>query len=146
MVEKQKEEKNAKQEKPEKERPKKEKTEIKKEKKSAFSKIKKAVKKEELKPIEPQNTSATTLEPFEIIRFVLMTEKSVQNIELQNKLVFIVNRKSTKNEIKNAVEAAFQKNVSDVKTVIDRYARKKAFVRFKEPGTAGDIAVRLGGI
>ena len=65
-------------------------------------------------------------------------------IELQNKLVFIVNRKSTKDQIKSAAESVFQTKIDDVNTMIDQKGRKKAFIKFHEPGQAGEIAIRLG--
>lgn len=83
-------------------------------------------------------------DPYDVLRFVLITEKSVRQIELQNKLVFIVERKSKKNEIKLAVQNAFNSPVSRVNTMIDQTGRKKAFVKFAQPGAAGEIAVRLG--
>lgn len=81
---------------------------------------------------------------FGVLRFVLMTEKAVQMIESQNKLVFIVDRRSGKKEIKQAAEAAFQSSVKHVNTMIDQLGRKKAFIKFREPGQAGEIAIRLG--
>lgn len=81
---------------------------------------------------------------FSVVKFVLMTEKSIQNIEKENKLVFIVDRKATKNEIISAVQSAFSATASAVQTAIDQKGRKKAFVKFSKPGEAGDIAVKLG--
>ena len=86
----------------------------------------------------------TAEEPFTILKFVLMTEKAIQLIEKENKLVFIVDRKCSKDDVKRAAESAFQASVYDVETMIDQKSRKKAFIRFKEPGVAGDIAMRLG--
>ncbi len=100
-------------------------------------------KKEKQKPVEPVQEK-NLIDPFGTLRFVLMTEKAVQMIETQNKLVFIVNRRSDKKEIKQAIEQAFQSNVKHVNTMIDQSGRKKAFVKFKEPGQAGEIAIRLG--
>jgi len=82
--------------------------------------------------------------PFETIKFVLMTEKAIQMIETQNKLIFIVDRKANKKQIKEAVESAFESPVSKVQTAIDQKGRKRAYVKFAKPGAAGDIAVRLG--
>jgi large subunit ribosomal protein L23 len=84
------------------------------------------------------------VDPYTILKFVLMTEKCVRMIETENKLVFIVERKSDKPEIKRAFETAFGTKVSEINTVIDQKARKKAFIKLQEPGAAGDIAVRLG--
>lgn len=83
-------------------------------------------------------------DPYDILKFVLMTEKSVRQIELQNKLVFIVDRSSDKDEIKAAASLAFNSPISEVRTVIDQAGRKKAFVRFEQEGAAGEIAIRLG--
>ena len=111
-----------------------------KRKEGITAKIRKAVKAKETIPVKKKNA----IEPYKILRFVLMTEKSVQNIELQNKLVFIVERKAAKAQIKDAAEEAFGKAVKTVDTMIDNRGRKKAFIRFSEEGAAGDIAVRLG--
>lgn len=117
------------------------------------AKIMKPVKSKELnkkpkeekaltKKIEP--AKAVVTDHFQVIKFVLMTEKSIQNIEKENKLVFIVNRKATKKQISDAVRSAFNTVTASVKTSIDQKGRKKAFVRFAKAGEAGDIAVRLG--
>lgn len=125
-----------------KEKPKK--AEQKKEKKKGFLK-RITGKKEEKKPVQPAAmTDVEETEPFRILRFVLMTEKAVRMIELQNKLVFIVDRKSTKKQIKAAAESAFQSPIVSVNTEIDQKGRKKAFIKFREPGQAGEIAIRLG--
>ncbi len=91
-----------------------------------------------------ESDAKTVADAFNVIKFVLMTEKSVRMVETQNKLVFIVNRSAARGEIKKAVQNAFNSPVSDVKTVIDQSGRKKAFVKFSNVGAAGDIAIRLG--
>ena len=83
-------------------------------------------------------------DPFDIIRFVLMTEKSIRMVETQNKLVFIVNRPSKKPQIRQAVEQAFGSPVSHITVLMDQDGRKKAFVKFRNEGAAGDIAIKLG--
>jgi len=83
-------------------------------------------------------------DPFGVLRYVLMTEKSIQMIESQNKLCFIVNKDSSKEEIKKAAENLFETKVESVNTMIDQKNRKKAIIKFKTPGIAGEIAVRLG--
>jgi ribosomal protein L23 len=83
-------------------------------------------------------------DPYEAVKFVLMTEKAVQMIERDNKIIFVANRKSNKKKIKDSVEAMFNTPVVDVKTVIDTKGRKRAFVKFEEEGKAGDIAIKLG--
>ncbi|MBI5347433.1 MAG: 50S ribosomal protein L23 [Candidatus Aenigmarchaeota archaeon] len=84
------------------------------------------------------------IEGFEILRFTLMTEKSIRMIEEQNKMVFIVKRSAKREEIKNAIESIFSSPVMSVNTMIDQKGRKKAFIKFKNPEAAGEIAMRLG--
>ncbi|MBI4162771.1 MAG: 50S ribosomal protein L23 [Candidatus Aenigmarchaeota archaeon] len=83
-------------------------------------------------------------DPYIVLRHVVMTEKAVRMVELQNKLVFVVDKKFGKDEIKQAAAAAFNAEIMKVNTVIDQRGRKKAYIRFAKPGQAGDIAVRLG--
>ncbi|MFH1420727.1 MAG: 50S ribosomal protein L23 [Candidatus Aenigmatarchaeota archaeon] len=83
-------------------------------------------------------------DPYNIIRFVLMTEKSLQNIEIENKLTFMVYNNANKKQVKDAIESAFKKRVKKVNMLIDQKSRKKAMVRFVEDGAAGDIAMKLG--
>ena len=101
---------------------------------------KKVVKKKQ----EKKKNFAKVDDPFKVIRFVLMTEKAIQSIEIENKLSFIVYRESNKRAIKNSVESAFQSEIVNVKVLNDQKGRKKAIVKFKEEGAAGDIAMRLG--
>src|SRR3989338_425085 len=49
----------------------------------------------------------TTKNEWDVLSHPLMTEKSIGLIEKENKLVFTVNLKSTKPDIKGAVEKAF---------------------------------------
>ena len=83
-------------------------------------------------------------DPYDVLQFVLMTEKAVRMVELQNKLVFMVEKRTNKKKIRQAVEAAFNSPVAGVQTMFDETGRKKAFVKFRNAGAAGDIAVRLG--
>jgi len=102
-------------------------------------------KKDEMKATAAMAEKPTlNKDPYDILKFVLMTEKAVRMIEAQNKLVFIVDRRSGKNEVKAAVQLAFNSNIADVETMIDQNGRKKAFVKFAKPGEAGEIAIRLG--
>ncbi len=120
---------------------------LKKEKPSeekALQKQKKEAAKEKKPKQEPISDAKAVADAFDVIKFVLMTEKSIRIIEGQNKLVFIVNRPSEKKQIKQAVEQAFGSPVSGVTTLIDQAGRKKAFVKFKNAGAAGDIAIKLG--
>jgi large subunit ribosomal protein L23 len=117
-----------------------------KEKKPRFAlrKKKEVVKKEEEKMQKIDKKYEKGADPLGLLRFVLMTEKSIRMIEAENKLIFIVDRKSTKNTIKEAFEKSFDSPVAAVKTQNDQKGRKRAFIKLKNPGAAGEIAIRLG--
>lgn len=64
-------------------------------------------------------------------------------MEAENKLIFVVDKKATKPEIKNAVEKAFGVKVDSVKTHIMN-GKKRAYVRFGADTPAIDVATQLG--
>ncbi|MEM7813396.1 MAG: 50S ribosomal protein L23 [Candidatus Aenigmatarchaeota archaeon] len=83
-------------------------------------------------------------DPWEVLRFVLMTEKAVRAIEGENMLVFIAKRDADKKTIKAAFEKAFASKVKSVRTVLDQEGRKKAMIKLAQPGAASEIAIKLG--
>ncbi|MFH0837518.1 MAG: 50S ribosomal protein L23 [Candidatus Aenigmatarchaeota archaeon] len=83
-------------------------------------------------------------DPYKILNFILMTEKSVKLIETENKLSFITTRNASKDQIKRAFEEVFKQKVLKINVMNDQKNRKKAFIKLQEPGAAGELAVRLG--
>jgi ribosomal protein uL23 len=79
-----------------------------------------------------------------IIKYPLSTEKSIRLMESENKLVFIVDPKAAKDEIKKAIEAQFNVKVVAVNTSNDFKGRKKAYVKFSPETPAIDLATKLG--
>jgi len=84
------------------------------------------------------------MEPNKIIRYPLMTERSVNMIEDENKLVFIVDRRANKKQISYAVNFLYEVEADQVNTLITRRGMKKAFVKLKDEFSASDVAIRLG--
>jgi large subunit ribosomal protein L23 len=84
------------------------------------------------------------MDPFKVLLHPLVTEKTVGMIEKENKLVFIVDRKANKRQIKEAFEKLFGVKVEKVNTLISRDGRKKAFIKLKKEFKASDVAVKLG--
>ena len=78
------------------------------------------------------------------LKYPHLTEKSVTMVERSNTIVFIVNLKSTKGEIKKEFEQVFEVKVEKVNTDITSEGKKKAFIQLKPQFRAGDIAVKLG--
>ncbi len=78
-----------------------------------------------------------------VIKHPLATEKCIRMMESANTLVFIVDIKATKFDIKEAVEKQFTAKVLAVRTNIHN-SRKRAYVRFAKETPAIDIATNLG--
>jgi len=84
------------------------------------------------------------MDPYKILKYPHMTEKSIGLVERENKLVFITQREATKPQIKQAFEQAFKVEVESINTLITRSGEKRAFIKLKPKHNAADIAVRLG--
>ncbi|MFW9822702.1 MAG: 50S ribosomal protein L23 [Candidatus Thorarchaeota archaeon] len=81
---------------------------------------------------------------FAIIKRPLITEKTFDLIEKENKLVFIVNRLANKNQIKRAIEKIHNVKVIKVNTLVTPKGEKKAFIKLHPDNSAQDIAIDLG--
>ena len=79
-----------------------------------------------------------------IIKYPLSTEKSIRLMESENKLIFIVDEKANKQEIKQAIEKMFSVKVEQVRTLNDSKGRKRAYIKFSSETPAIDLATKLG--
>ncbi|HID05322.1 MAG TPA: 50S ribosomal protein L23 [Candidatus Caldiarchaeum subterraneum] len=84
------------------------------------------------------------MNPQKLIKRVVVTQDTVQLVENENKLVFIVDVRASKPEIKRAVEELYEVEVEKVNTLITPQGEKKAFVRLKPEYSASELAVKLG--
>ncbi len=79
-----------------------------------------------------------------IIKYPLSTEKSIRLMESENKLVFVVEKKAKKKEIKDEIEKTYKVKIVKINTFVDQKGRKKAYVKFSDETPAIDIATQLG--
>lgn len=84
------------------------------------------------------------METRKVIKYPLSTEKSIRLMESENKLVFVVDKKARKQDIKKAIEELFKAKVVSVNTYIGPKGDKRAYVRFNDETPAIDIATNLG--
>ena len=84
------------------------------------------------------------MDAYDIIKYPLSTEKSIRLMESENKLIFVVNKKATKKEIKRAIEEMFKVAVNNVKTLINADGEKRAYIKFSAKNPAIDIATQMG--
>lgn len=86
--------------------------------------------------MRPEDALQIVLRPY-------VTEKTFDMLERQNKIVFLVTNKSSKQRIKQAIETLYDVKVQTVNTAITLIG-KKAYVRLSAESSASDLASKLG--
>ncbi len=79
-----------------------------------------------------------------MLKFPLTTESANQKIEENNTLVFIVDVRATKKQIKAAVNRMYDIQCEKVNTLIRPDGQKKAYVRLTADYDALDVANKIG--
>lgn len=80
----------------------------------------------------------------DIIKYPLTTEKAVKLMESENKLLFVVDLKADKKEIKENIEKLFKVKVEKVNTLITSDGEKRAYVKLDKKTPAIDVITQLG--
>jgi large subunit ribosomal protein L23 len=80
----------------------------------------------------------------EVINYPLMTESASLMVEKDNKLIFVVNFKAGKIDVKRAVETLYEVKVAKVNMLVTPQGVKKAFVKLTPEFRASDVAIKLG--
>jgi len=83
------------------------------------------------------------MDPYDIIFHPFVTEKTMNFMEKNNALEFVVKRDADKNTIKKAIEKMFEVKVKEVNTRITKTG-KHAIVTFMPEFKAEDIGMRIG--
>ena len=86
------------------------------------------------------------MQPEDALRIIqrpYVTEKTFDMIERQNKMVFLVDGRSSKGQIRWAIETLYDVEVDSVNTSIT-VTGKKAYVRLAPGSSASDLASKLG--
>lgn len=84
------------------------------------------------------------LDAFEVVKMPLTTESAMKKIEENNTLVFLVDVRSTKAQIKAAVASLYDAVAARVNTLIRPDGAKKAYVRLAPDHDALDVANKIG--
>ncbi|XP_059830785.1 large ribosomal subunit protein uL23 [Hypanus sabinus] len=93
---------------------------------------------------QPKYPRRNKLDHYAIIKFPLTTESAMKKIEDNNTLVFIVDIKANKHQIKQAVKKLYDIDVAKVNTLIRPDGEKKAYVRLAPDYDALDVANKIG--
>jgi len=81
---------------------------------------------------------------WKYLKYPHLTEKSMMLVERVNMIVFVVDIKATKTQIKKEFEEVFEVKVEKINTDITPDGKKKAYIKLKPEFPAGDVAVKLG--
>ena len=73
----------------------------------------------------------------------ISTEKAIRLIEAENTLIFEIDRRLSKTEIKKQIEESFNIKVEGIRTFI-RLNKKYAYTKLNKKNPAIDVATRLG--
>lgn len=83
------------------------------------------------------------MDPYDILFHPYVTEKTMNMMEKNNALEFVVKRNANKQQIKKAVEKMFEVKVKNVNTRITKKG-KHAIITFTPEFKAEDIGMRIG--
>ncbi|KAE9414510.1 hypothetical protein Angca_008622 [Angiostrongylus cantonensis] len=84
------------------------------------------------------------LDSFAIIKHPLTTESAMKKIEDHNTLVFIVDVRANKHQIRTAVKKLYNIEVQKINTLITPLMEKKAYIRLTTDYDALDCANKIG--
>ncbi len=89
-------------------------------------------------PRQPQ------LDAYKILKHPLATETAMKKIEDNNTLVFIVDVKANKRQIKDAIKKLHNVEAIKINTLVRPDGNKKAYVRLHPDNDALDVANKIG--
>lgn len=84
------------------------------------------------------------MDPYSIIKKPHLTEKTMNAIDQNNELTFVVQRSANKAEIRSAFEDLYAVKVEKVNTQITSKGEKLAYIKLAAEHSAEDIAVKMG--
>ncbi|MDP3622577.1 MAG: 50S ribosomal protein L23 [Methanobacteriaceae archaeon] len=84
------------------------------------------------------------MDPYAIIVKPHVTEKTMNLIDQNNELTFVVLRTSEKSDIKRSCEELYDVKVEKVNTHINSKGIKLAYIKLSSEDKAEDIAVKMG--
>lgn len=79
-----------------------------------------------------------------IIKYPVVNEKTLRMMRENNSLVFVVDKRYGKPEVKEALKELFGLQINKINSLIDVNGNKKVFVKLSDEQIALDIATNLG--
>merc|ERR1719167_2082163 len=109
-----------------------------------FFRPKTLIKKRDPKYPRRSTESRPKMDKYRILQAPVTTESAMKKIEEINTLVFLVDIKATKLNIKDAVKEMYDVKAAKVNTLIRPDGKKKAYVHLTQDYDALDVANRIG--
>ncbi len=81
--------------------------------------------------------------PRQIIKYPVLSEKAMDSIERENKLIFIVDKEANKTQIKEAVKELYDVEAQKINTLNNMKGQKKALIKLTPDHNAMDLATDL---
>ena len=81
---------------------------------------------------------------MDTIKHPHVTEKTVDKMDFDNKMVFICHTDAAKDEIQSEVEQQFDLDITNINTMITPKGEKKAEVTLSDDYDAQEVASRIG--
>jgi large subunit ribosomal protein L23 len=81
---------------------------------------------------------------MDAILYPHVTEKTVDKMDFDNKMVFICQPDANKTEIKSEVEEQFDLTVTSINTMVTTNGNKKAELTLSDEHDAQEVASRIG--
>lgn len=78
-----------------------------------------------------------------VVKYPLLSEKAMDLVEEENKMVFVVNKDSNKKQIKEGIEDLYDIKITKVNTQITSKGEKRAYVKLSDEDSAMDLATEL---
>ena len=85
-----------------------------------------------------------TWDRFAILKAPCTSERFYKKMETENTIIFFVDAKANKTEIKNAIKEAFNVTPQRVNTLLTVGGRKKAYIKLPKTTEASEIANKIG--
>ncbi len=83
-------------------------------------------------------------DPYKVLKHPLSTEKSIRQIEFENKVSFVVAPNAHKEDVRKAIEGLFKVKVEKVNIQNSFRGEKKAIVKLAKNYSASDLSADLG--
>merc|ERR1711896_108373 len=109
-----------------------------------FHKPKTLIKQREPKYPRRSVPRANKLDKYCILKYPLTTESAMKKIEDNNTLVFIVDVRASKGQIKEAIKRMYDIDTQKINSLIRPDGQKKAYVRLTQDYDALDVANKIG--